>query len=75
VVLGVASEHPVDLVRSDAGLVLAVEELEEALAEELEPTFRHESCLDDEEAIPAERLDLVLGERLDQERGLVFSGS
>ena len=39
-VLGVAPRHPVHLVRPDAGLVLAVEEPEVALAQELESASR-----------------------------------
>jgi hypothetical protein len=35
----------------------------------------NEAFLDDEEAVSLERLDLLAGERFDQERGLVFSGS
>jgi hypothetical protein len=74
-VLGVAARHPVDLVRTDAGLVLADEELQVPLAEEVEPALRYEPFLDDEKAVPGERLDLLRGERLGQERGLVLSGS
>jgi hypothetical protein len=74
-ILGVASGNPVHLVGPDARLVLAVEELEVALAEELQPALRDEAFLDDQEAVALECLDLLVGERLDQERGLVLSGS
>jgi hypothetical protein len=74
-VLPVAARDPVHLVGTDPGLVLAVEELQVALAEELEPALRDKALVDDEEAVPGERLDLLGGERLDQERGLVLSGS
>ena len=74
-VLGVAARNPVDLVRSDPGLVLAVEQPEVALTETLERAFRDEALLDDEEAVAVERLELLGRERLDHERGRVFSGS
>jgi hypothetical protein len=74
-VLGVAPRHPVHLVGPDAGLVLALEEREVALAEPLERALGDEPFLDDEEAVALELLDLLRRERLDQERGLVFSGS
>ena len=58
-VLGVAPGHPVHLVRADPGLVLAVEERDVALAEQLEPALGDEPFLDDEEAVAPERLDLI----------------
>ena len=66
---------PVHLVRADPGLVLAVEEGDVALAEQLEPALGDETLLDDEEAVLPKAFDLLGRERLDQERGLVFSGS
>jgi hypothetical protein len=74
-ILGVASRDPVHLVRPDPGLVLAVEQGDVALPEELEPTFGDEALLDDEEAVVPKAFDLLGRERVDQERGLVFSGS
>jgi hypothetical protein len=74
-VLGVAAGNPVHLVRADARLVLAVEESEVAIAEELETTLGDEPFLDDQEAVPLERGDLVVLERVDQDRGLDLSGS
>jgi hypothetical protein len=74
-VLGVAPWHPVHLVRPDPGLVLAVEEPQVPLAEELQPALGHEALLDDQEPVSPKGLDLLGGERVDQERGLVFSGS
>ena len=58
-VLGIASGHPVHLVRPDPGLVLAVEERDVALAEQLEPALGDEAFLDDQEAVALERLDLL----------------
>jgi hypothetical protein len=74
-VLGVAAGNPVHLVRSDPGLILALEERDVALAEQLEPALGDETLLDDEEAVLPKALDLLGRERVDQERGLVFSGS
>jgi hypothetical protein len=74
-ILRIATGHPVHLVGPDARLVLAVEEPEVALAEQLEPALRDEPFVDDEEAVSPEALDLLGGQRLDQERGLVLSGS
>jgi hypothetical protein len=74
-VLGVAPRDPVHLVRADAGLVLGLEEAEVAVAQSLEPALGHESFLDDQEPVSPKGLDLLGGERVDQERGLVFSGS
>ncbi len=74
-VLGIASGNPVHLVGPDPGLVLAVEQRDVALAEQLEPALGDEAFLDDQEAVAFERLDLLRGERVDQERGLVLSGS
>ena len=48
-VLGVAPRHPVHLVRPDPGLVLALEEPEVALAQELERALGDEAFLDDQE--------------------------
>jgi hypothetical protein len=45
------------LVRADSLLVLALEELQEALPEELEPALGDESLLDDQEAVVTEGLD------------------
>jgi hypothetical protein len=45
------------LVRADSRLVLALEELQEALPEELEPALGDESVLDDQEAVVTEGLD------------------
>ncbi|HEX2426528.1 MAG TPA: hypothetical protein VHI53_01300 [Gaiellaceae bacterium] len=74
-VLGIAPGNPVHLVRPDPGLVLAVEEPQVALAQALQPALGHEPFLDDQEPVSPKGLDLLGGERLDQERGLVFSGS
>jgi hypothetical protein len=74
-VVRISSRNPVHLVGTDACLVFTVEERQVASAEELESALRHEALLDDEEAVSLERLDLLAGERFDQERGLVFSGS
>ena len=74
-VLGVASGHPVDLVRPDPGLVLAVEQPQVALSQRLERAFRDEPFLDDQEAVAPEGVDLLRCEGVDQERGRVFSGS
>ena len=52
--------YPVHLVRADARLVLAVEEPEVALAEQLEPALGDEPLLDDQEAVALERLDLLV---------------
>ncbi|HEU5207719.1 MAG TPA: hypothetical protein VFT94_08940 [Gaiellaceae bacterium] len=46
-----------------------------ALAQQLEPLLGDEALLDDQEAVVTEGLDLIAREALDQERGLVFSGS
>ena len=53
-VLGIAAGHPVDLVGSDAGLVLAVEQREEALAQERQRVRRDEPVLEDHEAVALE---------------------
>jgi hypothetical protein len=74
-ILRVAAGNPVDLVGSDPRLVLALEQLQIALAEQLEPALGDEPLLDDQEPVVAERLDLLGREGLDQERGLVLSGS
>jgi hypothetical protein len=74
-ILGVAAGNPVHLVRADPGLVLAVEERDVALPEQLEPALGDEPLLDDEEAVVPKAFDLLRRERVDQERGLVFSGS
>jgi hypothetical protein len=74
-VLGVAPGHPVHLVRPDPGLELAVEEPYIAAPEELQPGLGNEPLLDDQEPVSPKRLGLLGGERVDQERGLVFSGS
>jgi hypothetical protein len=74
-ILGVAAGDPVDLVRADPGLVLAVEEGDVALPERLEPALGDETNVDDEEAVLPKAFDLLRRERVDQERGLVFSGS
>ena len=74
-ILGVASRNPVHLVGPDAGLVLAVEEGDVALPEQLEPALGDETIVDDEEAVLPKAFDLLRRERVDQERGLVFSGS
>jgi hypothetical protein len=74
-ILRIAAGNPVDLIRADARLVLALEQLEVPLAEQLEPALGDEPLLDDEEPVVAERLDLLGREGLDQERGLVLSGS
>ena len=50
-ILGVAAGNPVHLVRPDPGLVLAVEEGDVALPEQLEPALGDETILDDEEAV------------------------
>jgi hypothetical protein len=74
-VFWVPSRNPVHLVGSDARLVLALEERQIALAEQLEPAPRDETLLDDQKAISAKAVDLRLGKLVDQERGLVLSGS
>ena len=74
-VLGVATGYPVHLVRADARLVFTVEESEVAIAEELETALGDESFRDDQEAVSLERGDLVVLERVDQDRGLDLSGS
>ena len=75
-VIRVAARDPVHLVGPDAGLVLAVEEAEVPLAQEPERGGWHEAVLDEQEAVPPERLDLLGGERLDHRRaGRVLSGS
>jgi hypothetical protein len=74
-VLRIASRNPVHLVRPDPGLVLAVEEGDVALPEQLEPALGDETIVDDEEAVLPKAFDLLRRERVDQERGLVFSGS
>jgi hypothetical protein len=74
-VFRVAAGNPVHLVRPDPGLVLAVEQWHVPLAEELERPLGHQPFLDDQEPVPPERVDLLVGERRDQERGRVFSGS
>jgi hypothetical protein len=74
-VLRVAPGNPVHLVRADPGLVLAVEERDVALAKELQPALGDEPFLDDQEAVLSEVLDLPRAELVDQERGLVLSGS
>ena len=50
-VLGVAAGHPVHLVGPDARLVLAVEQRDVALAEQLEPALGDEPLLEDQEAV------------------------
>jgi hypothetical protein len=74
-ILGVAAGDPVDLVRANPGLVLAVEEGDVALPEQLEPALGDETIVDDEEAVLPKAFDLLRRERVDQERGLVFAGS
>ena len=81
-IIGIAAGYPVDLVRPDAGLVLAVEEPLVPLPQRLECALRHEPLLDDEEPVAPKRVDLLLGEGVDQlrdghgyERGRVLSGS
>ena len=74
-VLRIASGNPVHLVRPDPRLVLAVEEGDVALTKQLEPALRDEAFIHDQEAVPLEALDLCGGEFVDQERGLVLSGS
>ena len=67
-VLGIAPGHPVDLVRPNAGLVLALEESEVALAQPLECTLRDQTFFDDEESVAPEGLDLLGGELVDHRR-------
>ena len=74
-VIGVASGDPVHLVGADPGLVLAIEEGDVALSERLEPALGDETNVDDEEAVLPKAFELLRRERVDQERGLVFSGS
>jgi hypothetical protein len=74
-ILGIAAGNPVHLVRPDPGLVLAVEEGDVALPEQLEPALGDETIVDDEEAVLPKAFDPLRRERVDQERGLVFSGS
>ena len=66
-VLGVAAGNPVHLVGPDPGLVLAFEEREVALPEQLEALLRDEALLDDQEAVVLERLRPDRGvKRLDE---------
>ena len=58
-VLGVAAGNPVHLVRPDPGLVLAVEEGDVALPQQLEPALGDETLLDDEEAVLPKAFDLL----------------
>ncbi len=51
--------HPVHLVRLDPGLVVAVEQGEEALAQKRQGGCRDEAVLDDDEAVAVERGDLL----------------
>jgi hypothetical protein len=74
-VLGVATGNPVHLVGADSRFILSVEEQEVALAEKLEATLGDEPFLDDQEAVLSEALDMLRAELVDQERGLVLSGS
>ena len=67
-ILRVAPGYPVHLVGADPGLVVAVEEWDVALAEQLEPVLGDEALLDDDEAVALERLDLLGGECLDHGR-------
>ena len=61
-VVAIAALLPVHLVGGDAGGVVAVEEGGEALAEDLDGGRRDEPLLDDEEAVAAEALDLLVGD-------------
>ncbi len=54
-VLGIASGNPVHLVGPDARLVLAVEQRDVALAEQLEPALGDEAFLDDRGSRPRRR--------------------
>ena len=74
-VFRITARNPVHLVGPNPGLVLALEQREVALAETFERAGGDEALLDDQEPVLPECLDLLLRERLDQERGLVFSGS
>ncbi len=74
-VLRIPAGHPVHLVGSDAGLVLAFEQALVSLSQALERRLGDEALLDDEESVVAKSLYLLWRERLDQERGRVFSGS
>jgi hypothetical protein len=74
-ILGIAAGNPVHLVRADPGLVFAIEQRHVALPEPLEPTLGDETIVDDEKAVLPKAFDLLPRERVDQERGLVFSGS
>ena len=64
-VLGIASRNPVHLVGPDARLVLAVEQRDVALAEQLEPTLGDEAFLEDQEAVLVEGGHLLRRERVD----------
>lgn len=74
-VLGVTAGDPVHLVGPDPGLVLALEQLDVPLAQQLEPTLGDEPLLDDQETVALEGVYLLGCERVDQERGRVLSGS
>ncbi len=74
-VFGVAAGRPVHFVGADPRLVPAVEQRLVSLAKQLEPADGDEAFVDDQEAVAPERPDLLGGERLDQDRGRVFSGS
>jgi hypothetical protein len=74
-VLRVAPRHPVHLVGLDPRLVVPVEEMEEPFAQHRQRVRGHEPFLDDQEAVPVERGDLLGRQRLDHDRGRVFSGS
>jgi hypothetical protein len=74
-VLGIAAGDPVHLVGPDPGLVLALEESQVALAQAFEGILRDEALFDDEKAVAAECFDPLFGERVDQDRGRVLSGS
>jgi hypothetical protein len=56
-------------------LVDALEEAQEALAQERQRLPRHEPLLEDHEAVPLERLDVRGGELAVYDRGRRFSGS
>ena len=59
---GIAALLPVDLVRGDAGGIVAVEERGEALAQRLDRSRSEKTFLDDQEAVALEALGLIVGD-------------
>ena len=65
-VLGISALDPVHLVGLDAGLVLALEQRQVALAEAFERAGGDQALLDDQEAVAPERRDLFVGEAFER---------